>query len=369
MKYLSLGGALSLAGASLLVACAAGNHNSSTDGLAGSGGAGGSAAVTSASNGSGGSLTNSGSTNGSTGIGGSLAGVGGGVGGNGNVLAYAHTGKELFTFDPADPSLAPKSIGTFDCIGGSGQDTTMTDLAVNQSGDLWGISFKYFYKLELQGGGVHCASTTPFNTTGQVSFQALTFAPVGVLDAAKEVLVAGNTAGELWSIDATGNLAQHGTLGTVPTKDSKGNSYPNHGKAWELSGDIVFLANGGSPVGFATVRDCPNPPNNSGCNPIDSLMEIDVDKLKTSTTQSVAGKLIGQITKKSGCADSGNTDGYGSMYGVAAVGDKVIGFAHSGAIVEIDISDGSACAVQNLDTTYWDGAGVTTVAPVIVPPN
>ena len=74
-----------------------------------------------------------------------------------------------------------------------------------------------------------------------------------VTSGAREVLVAGNTAGELWSIDGQGNLAQRGTLGTVPKTDGNGHSYPtkNVGKAWELSGDIVFLANGGQPVKVA----------------------------------------------------------------------------------------------------------------------
>ena len=86
--------------------------------------------------------------------------------------------------------------------------------------------------------------------------------------------VAGNNAGELWAIDSGGTLTQHGNFGTVPANDGHGHTYPaaNKGQLWELSGDIVFLANGGSPVGFATVRDCPNPPSQTGCSTIDTLI-------------------------------------------------------------------------------------------------
>ncbi len=203
-----------------------------------------------------------------------------------------------------------------------------------------------------------------------VQFYALSFAPPGVLDPVKEVLVAGNTAGELWAIDDAGKLTLHGNFGNVPADDGNGHDYPSKhiGKRWELSGDIVFLANKGQPVGFATVRDCPNPPVNSGCNPVDTLIQIDMTKIQGASSQSITKSVRGQIVQQAGCVDPNGQDGYGSMYGIAAWNDKIFGTTHDGAIVQINNADGTACLVKNVPETFWNGAGVTTLAPVIGPP-
>jgi len=281
-------------------------------------------------------------------------------------LVYAHTDTVLFQVDPtaSEPQLA--QLGTFDCVGAQGQDPAMTDVAVDKSGNLWGISHTQIHVLELKGQVVHCASSISLNNPADVKFYGLTFAPVGVLDPNKEVLVAGNTAGELWSIDDQGNLAQHGTFGNVPTSDGNGHSYANDGKAWELSGDIVFVENAGNPIGFATVRDCPSPPETTACNNIDTLIEIDVSKLATSTTQSVTKAVRGQIVKRSGCTD-GVVGSYGSMYGIATWSDRVYGFSRSGNLVEIDTNDGTACLLKDYPADFG-GAGVTTKAVVVPPP-
>jgi hypothetical protein len=306
-------------------------------------------------------------TGGSGGIGvGGLDGGGGGT--SGPTLLYAHTNTKLFKVDPTSPTLAATPVGDFDCIGGTNQDTSMTDLAVDRKGNLWGVSQTAFYELSIQGSSVHCVSTTPLNNPNGVKFYALTFAPKGVLDPNREVLVAGNSAGELWEIDQAGNLSQHGTFGNVPANDGHGHSYDskNVGQPWELSGDIVFLENGGSPVGFATVRDCPTPPYSSNCDAADTLIEINVPKLGHTSTGSVLQSVRGQIVKRAGCNDTSGTS-YGKMYGIAALGSKVYGFSHDGAIVDIDNTDGGACLVSFDAANLWSGAGVTTAAKVIVP--
>jgi hypothetical protein len=288
---------------------------------------------------------------------------------------YAHINKTLFQIDPMAPASPPKLIGDFDCVT-NGTDASLTDIAVSETGEIWGISTKNVHRLQIQGSTVHCATTIPLNNPNNVKFYGLTFAPAGVLGP-QETLVAGNTAGELWSIDTTnGTLTQHGTFGNVPATDGHGHSYPVNpgtntgstvGKAWELSGDIVFLYNNGSPVGFATVRDCPSPPDPGNCDKTDTLIEIDLAKLQTATTQVVTKGIRGAIVQKQGCADANNPKGYGAMYGIAAYNDKVYGFSSSGAIVEIDNNDGAACLL--LETTnYWSGAGITTLAPVVAPP-
>jgi hypothetical protein len=261
--------------------------------------------------------------------------------------------------------------------GGTNQDSSMTDIAVDAGGNLWGVSAHNAYQLEIQGSTVHCAKTIPLQSV-PATFYALSFVPKGVIDANSETLLAGDTQGDLWRIDTTtGALEQHGNFGTVPAADPQGHAYPSDptvtgtvGTPWQLSGDIVFLADntpGGMPLGFATVRDC----SGNGCSSTDTLLQIDMTKLGpagTTVTGNVQLGLRGQVLKKAGCADAANAT-YGKMFGIAAWNSTIYGFSHSGYIVEISNVDGSACAVSGMNTTEsWSGAGVTTIAPVMPPP-
>jgi hypothetical protein len=304
------------------------------------------------------------------GQGGDIEFDGGQGGGERAPLLYVHTNTTLYTGDPSASPLELTAVGDFDCIGGDDQDPSMTDIAVNEAGEVWAISESKIYLLEPDGATVHCAHTVELNNPAQINFYGLTFAPKGVLGA-DEVLIAGNSAGELWSVDATGQLSQRGTFGQVPANDGNGHSYQFAGQQWELSGDIVISANNGNPIGFATVRDCPDPPSPQGCNVIDTLIEIDVAKLATATTGSVTKSVRGQVLKQSGCSDS--AAGYGSVFGVAAWNDAVYGFSrpagsNDGYAVQIANTDGTACLIQAFSGQRWAGAGITTLAPVVPPP-
>jgi len=336
-----------------------------------------------------GSNTGTGDTQGGGGSGsgtGGAGGEGGGIDDDGGLidvsqpdstvemdhLIYAHTGDTLYSLDPKSPTLALKPEGIFDCVGqNAGQVSSMTDLAVDQSSKLWGISASAVHPLAIQNGVVHCGTPIVLNKPQTVKFFGLTFAPAGVLHPTKEVLVAGDTSGTLWVLDEQGNSAQRGTFGTVPANDGHGHSYPsmNVGKNWALSGDIVFLANNGLPVGFATVRDCSDPSNIQTCNTTDTLLELNLDVLATAGPQTIITKSIrGQVVKRLGCNDS-TSSGYGGMYGIGAWNDKVYGFSVNGKLVEIETGDGSACLVKEYAGYKFAGAGVTTLAPFMPPPK
>jgi hypothetical protein len=283
----------------------------------------------------------------------------------GSVVVYAHTDNTLFRYDPSQPAVAPSAIGAFDCIGGPSQDTAMTDLAVNATGQLWGISANNLYTLMLPAGAtgpVHCATT--YIVEPALPFYGLTFAPKGVLDPNVEVLVGANTLGQLWSIVPNGTAtvhAQRGTFGTVPANDPHGHIYVNAGQSWELSGDIVFISAGGTPRGFATVRDCPMPPSTTNCNTTDTLIELDLTALASANPKSVTKTIIGQVVKSNACNDPVNA-AYGSLYGIAALGSTVFGFSHLGYVTTIDLNSGTSCLAVATPGQSWAGAGITTSA-------
>jgi hypothetical protein len=326
-------------------------------------------ATTEGTSGTGGAFGGTGAQDGAGGSGGSGAvGIDSSAGsGGGADVVYAHTDLTLFSLDPTSPELGLKQLGDFDCIGGQGQDIAMTDVAVDSKGALYGISASSVWPLSVTGSVAVCGAPISLAQAGAVKFYALTFAPAGVLDPTQEVLVAGNTAGELWKIDEQGAVTLLGNFGVVPPHDGNGHTYQHAGKAWELSGDVVFLANEGNPVGFATVRDCENPPSTSSCSNDDTLIEIDVGKLATASGGSVTKAVRGLIVKRAGCND-GINGSYDNMYGIGAWGDRVYGLSRAGHLVEVDIVDGTACLVKSYVGAKFSGAGVTTVAPIVVPP-
>lgn len=269
----------------------------------------------------------------------------------GKTLLYAHSNTTLYQLDPTNLTAPIQIIGDFDCIGGSGNATSMTDIAVNKNGDLYAVSQIAAYPLVIQGSVVHCQAT--WTLPGNSAFYGLTFAPENTV-AAAETLVAANSAGNVYSIDSQGQTTILGNFG----KDSNNQTY-------ELSGDIVFLANNGSPVGFATVRACPN----GNCATSDTLVEIDMTKLKPNNTTSIVKSVRGVLHQGTSCTNSQQPPSYGKMYGIAAYEDQVYGFSHDTGIVAIDNNDASVCLISVPSNISWSGAGVTTVAPVIAPPN
>jgi hypothetical protein len=370
--------ALTLTTAAAFAACAAGS--TPTTGTSGD-----TTTTGSSGGGAGGASTASGTTSGNGGSGGDLfdAGHGGSAqGGSAPYLIYAHTNTTLYSLDPLKPDLPVTPIGDFDCVLKPGEMATpgkvasMTDLAIDENLTMFSVSSFAVHPITVTGSTVHCGTpiplTDPILMDKNKRFYSLSFAPTGVLDPAKEVLVAGNTAGELWSIDPAGKITQHGTLGNIPATDGHGHAYanydPNVPKAWEISGDIVFLSNNGKPVGFATVRDCPTPPSPTGCAKVDTLIEIDMSKMAMAGAQNVQKSLRGQVVKRAGCNDSANA-AYGFLYGIATWNDKVYGFGHEGNLVDISLLDGSACLVKNYPANMFSGAAVTTVAPVTPPPS
>lgn len=329
-----------LAGAALC-ACATGNAPQRFAGFesdAGTAGDDGSPASSSGGGSSGGGLAGDGST-----------------GQTGPTVLYAHDDTTLYQLDPANLTAPLQLIGAFDCISGSsggsyGGASSMTDFAVTKDGRLFGVSEGAAYPLTIENGIVHCMAQW---NLPQTKFYGLTIAPQGVLGTS-EVLIGADGMGGIYEIDQnSGTPTQVGTLGTDPQS----------GRPWELSGDVVFLANGGNPFGYATVRTCSG---GSSCSSTDTLIEVDVHAVHPGT-QSVMKRVIGPVVKGSWCTNPASPSTFGSMFGIAAYQDKVFGFSREGDIVEIHNSDGSACLVSAQPSIKFAGAGVTTSAPVVAP--
>jgi hypothetical protein len=323
----------------VLAACSGGSQDSGfTDGTgSGSNGANG-------ANGG-----NGGSNGGSGGIAGNGGNQGGSSGGtaSGAAYLYAHTDTTLYQYDPADMTAAPKNLGTFDCVKSG---AAMTDLGITKDGALFGVSEGAAYPLVVQNGSVHCSAMWSLPNT---KFYGLTIAPENTV-AATEVLIGADGQGGLWQIDqASGTPTQVGTLGTDASTNLP----------WSLSGDIVFMANGGNPIGFATVRTC----SKSGtCSTTDTLIEVDVGAIKPGK-QSVLKTVRGPVVRGSWCTNASSPSTFGSMFGIVAYQDKVFGFSRKGDVIEIHNTDGTGCLISSDSSMSFAGAGITTSAPVVAP--
>ncbi len=267
------------------------------------------------------------------------------------VVFYANSDTTLYQLDPENPAAPMTTIGQFDCVPSG--TSVMTDIAVSKTGKVYGVSAAAAWPLTITGSTVHCDAKWPLSY--DTHFNGLTFAPENTV-AADEVLIGGNSKGELWKIDTgTGAATQIGTLGTDTVT----------GLPWTVSGDMVFMANGGKPIGFATVRTCP--PGAQYCSSVDSLMEIDVSALKPGT-QSVMKSIRGRVSRGTWCTNTASPSTFGSMYGVVAYKDKVYGFSRKGDLVEMHNDDGTGCLVTQNASIAFAGGGITTLAPVLPPP-
>lgn len=298
-----------------------------------------------------------------------------------STVFYAHTDKELFIVDPTKSDLPMQSAGLFDCVGTGKQAKSITDLAVDKTGKIYlvatpasGKKSIAFLDVKIAGGAVQCAGKgVSLNT--EATLMGATFAPEGTVLPSAEALVVADVSGSLYQVDTnSADTTLLGNFGIVPAADAQGNAYENKGTKFQISGDIVFMAGNGTPLGFATVRDCP-PSGSGSCNRTDTLVEIDMSKLRAGNTGSVVKKVSGQVLKAASCADT--NESYGSMFGIAAFGDQIFGFARTtvnkkavAQVVRIDNSTGSACLVADqsaLTNAGFSGAGVTTSVQVSVP--
>lgn len=240
--------------------------------------------------------------------GGGGSGSNNGSGDAGTVYVYAHTASTLYKVDP--DTLAITMIGNF--VWPSFSDT-MTDLAIDKTGQMIGVSYTSVYRVDPTN-----AHTTLLSSHLQGMFNGLSFVPADQLGQTGDDVLVGtrNTDGKVFRVDPmTGATTQVGDMGA----------------AFASSGDLVAVA------GFGTVQTI------TGNGP---------DKLARLAPQTFAATPIGSDT------------GFGMIWGVAYWKNKIYGFTSDGAFILIDPTSGAATLVSNTGIG-WYGAAVTTLAPVI----
>lgn len=220
---------------------------------------------------------------------------------------YAHSSSTLYRLNP--DTLGVEVVGDFSGC------SSVVDIALDKDSNLYGTTFSGLYKIDIG------TATCTLISTGSYP-NSLSFVPVGVLDANKEVLVA-YTGSQYQTIDIETGIIKN--LGTIAG-------------GYASSGDVVSVEEGGT---YLTA---------SGPSCDDCLLEID--------------PATGGLIKNWGEL------GFSAVFGLAYWGGVAYGFDDTGAAFSIEFG------ASNVTTTsisipsappglsFW-GAGSTTQAPII----
>jgi hypothetical protein len=242
---------------------------------------------------------------------GSGSGSGSGSGGGGQVYVYAHSASALYRVDP--DTLAITKVGDFGW-GSVGSDQ-MTDIAIDRTGLMIGISFGRVFRVDT-----NTAQTALLSGSLDGTFNGLSFVPATQIGATGDDVLVGtrNSDGKVFRIDPmTGAATQIGDMG-----------------AYTSSGDLVAVD------GFGTMQT------------ISGGFFGGTDSLARLAQTSFAASPVGST-------------GYGQIWGVAFWKDKIYGFTNGGQFVLIDPVTGAGTMVSQTPGVAWWGAAVNTLAPVL----
>lgn len=229
-----------------------------------------------------------------------------------NAAVYAHTAKTLYRVNYE--TLEVTAVGNF---GGAFPATEiMTDLAMDSTGVMIGISFTQVYRIDPTSG----STTLIGNATLQQAFNGLSFVPAELALGTKgpDVLVASrNNDGRIFQIDPiTGAVSQLGDMGA----------------AYRSSGDIVGVHGFGM---MATVMG-------ATANDKDILVRLEPGTFAATPV--------------------GTNTGFSTLWGIGYWKQRLFGFNSTGSFVEIDPTTGVATEIRATGDS-WYGAAVTTAAP------
>lgn len=221
-------------------------------------------------------------------------------------LVYPHTASTLFTMDAS--TYAITQVGNFN---GATYSGSMTDLAIDQYGVLYGVTFGELFTCDAQTATCYRLATLP------QSFNGLTMLPPGTLHPFLDTLVCIANSGDWYKVTLNGagsaTLTQFGAYGS---------GYTSSGDAFSIDG-----------VGTFAAVDAPG-------KSFDVIVSVDP----------LTGKAIAEI---------GQLNGYSSVYGLAGALGQVFGFDASGAVLKVDTMTGATSVLAQTGNPWW-GAGVAT---------
>jgi hypothetical protein len=235
-------------------------------------------------------------------------------------LVYGHSGSELYRIDTNN--LDTIDIGPF----GAALTGSMTDIAVDKDGNMFGVSFAGTFSIDTDTG----TATLLHAFDGSGNLTSLSFVPLDPTDPqSAERLVTSGDNGDVYEVDPqTGATTLLGNYGM------------NGADQIVSSGDIVSVRGYGTLATVDATADFTDP---------DYLAIIDPTDWHAT--------LVGTLST-----------GVDRIFGLAFWGGTIFGFVDAqgsgGHLVTIDPDSGVATPATN-QTFRWYGAGVTTVAPIV----
>lgn len=220
---------------------------------------------------------------------------------------YAHTADELYALDVKSLSLIKVADFSFDVEGRQ----QITDIAIDQAGVLWAISFNTLWLCHPQRGECRSKARLPFT-----NFNGLSFIPGHYFGQERDVLVAADQAGALRRLDLVDDTLVDELIGMYPDERS--------------SGDLFSIQDVGT---FASVKR----------NQVNSDIIV---KLDDANPRQLSDFIV--------------LDGYQAIYGLAGWRGKLFAFDESGAVILVDLETRQTQVLSDQRIRWW-GAGVSSV--------
>ena len=224
---------------------------------------------------------------------------------------YACTEDELWSLDPKTYAL---EYETFFDWPSDGNIHRMTDLAIDQWGVLYGVSFSTLYTCHPKTGICTQVGELP------LALNALTLVPGSEIGEDSDVLIGIGGGGEWLRLDLVGASFASTQLG-------------KYGSPYTSSGDAYSSAGLGT---FASV--------NRTEEVDDYIIEIDPS----------TGTVIREV---------GRVDGFTAIYGLAGWNQRAFAFDESGTISVLDTDTGVIITTVTSVPKKWWGAAVPTLLP------
>jgi hypothetical protein len=224
---------------------------------------------------------------------------------------YAHSSSTLYTVDVVTYDVV--QVGPFK-FSNDACDHSMTDVAIDRWGVLYGVTFGCGYVIHPMTGQAYKLGSLPS------SFNGLTLVPKGIVDPNKDALIGISNAGGWYHLKLTNGVFQAQQLG------SYGAGYTSAGDAFSIEGVGTYAAVNKQGVNNATVIVSVDPAN---------------------------GKVTGELA---------TLQGYPTVYGLAGWEGLIVAFNSGGELIKVDPVTKMVTVLGDKNITWW-GAGVGTVIP------